>query len=334
MFCGQCGKEIEEGSRFCKFCGRPVILTQKNGPEAPEGPAPNAGYTDQTEQYTGGGRFGGEGTVKYEDRTGYTEQYAGGGRPGGEETAKYRDHTGYTEQYTGGGRPGGEGTAKYGDRTGYTEQYTGGGQIPAGAPPVSERRDYTRKFSSQNGTGPSPGESPENGFQNRQANQGENYIPPAGLRKTKPKTNVNTLTILLGVIAAVLFVTLGFLVYRIFLENPVSDGGKNSTSSAVKEQGSAVDSKSSEKGSDSGNSGTGQAESVADSRGQTGFLAVEKKANAAAYPGTMDVVSTDVTDYPNVKLYCSLTDSSGEGIVLQSPTAGIRETISGGEDLH
>ena len=286
MFCGQCGKEIEEGSRFCKFCGRPVILTQKNGPEAPEGPAPNAGYTDQTEQYAGGGR------------------------------------------------PGGEGTVKYGERTGYTEQYAGGGQIPAGAPPVSERRDYTRKFSSQNGTGPSPGGSPENGFQNRQVNQGENYIPPAGLRKTKPKTNVNTLTILLGVIAAVLFVTLGFLVYRIFLENPVSDGGKNSTSSAVKEQGSAVDSKSSEKGSGSGNSGTGQAESVADSHGQTGFAAVEKKANAAAYPGTMDVVSTDVTDYPNVKLYCSLTDSSGEGIVLQSPTAGIRETISGGEEIE
>lgn len=132
MFCGQCGKEIEEGSRFCKFCGQPVILAQKNRPAAPEGPAPNAEYTDQT------------------------EQYAGGGRPGGEGTLKYGDRTGYTEQYTGRGRPGREGTLEYGDRTGYTEQYTGGGQIPAGDPPMSGRRDYTRNFTSQNGPGPSP----------------------------------------------------------------------------------------------------------------------------------------------------------------------------------
>ena len=173
---------------------------------------------------------------------------------------------------------------------------------------------------------------PEESRQQREAVRRENYIAPAGLKEKKKKTNDNSLTILLGVIAAVLFVTLGFLVYRIFLADPVT-GGKKEPS--AKETAVSAESGASQKtGSGSGISGTGQADPAAASGEETGFPAVEKKANAAAYPGTMDVVSADVTDYPNVKLYCSLTDSAGEGIVLQSPTAGIRESISGGGEIE
>ena len=305
MFCRHCGKEIEEGGRFCKYCGQPVILAQGNGPAAAEGADPNAGNTEHTEQYSGTDRVLSDGTAHYEERTGYNEQYQGGGR------------------------------------------------TPAG-PAAPGHQEYTEKFSRQNGPVPSPGEFPENDYQRRQPVRGENYIAPAGLREKKKKTNDNSLTILLGAIAAVLFVTLGFLVYRIFLADSVSGGGKDITSSVQTATASADDTKSAGKGAGSGASGTGRSGSGTSSAGgsgsgtagsgqtepdvtveeMTGFEAVEKKANSAAYPGTMDVVSADVTDYPSIKLYCSLTDSTGEGIVLQSPTAGIRETISGGGEIE
>lgn len=49
----------------------------------------------------------------------------------------------------------------------------------------------------------------------------------------------------------------------------------------------------------------------------------------------MDIVSSDVTDYPNVRLYVNLTDpSSGESIILESPTAGILEAITGGQEIE
>ena len=296
MFCGHCGKEINEGVRFCKYCGHPVVLPPENRQDAAEGSAPDTGYTEHTEQYPGRGRTSSEGT------------------------------------------------AQYGGRTDYTEQYTGGGRTPAGDPAAAGHQEYTKNFTPQNGPVPTPEESSGNNFQGTQEVQGEIYRAPAGLREKRTKINDNSLTILLGVIAAVLFVTLGFLVYRIFLADKISDGGRGSSSSGTKNTVSVVDTDSAGNGSGSGTSGTGgsgsgtsgtgQADSAVDSGETTGFDAVEKKANAAAYPGTMDVVSTDVTDYPNVKLYCSLTDSAGEGIVLQSPTAGVRETISGGGEIE
>ena len=81
-------------------------------------------------------------------------------------------------------------------------------------------------------------------------------------------------------------------------------------------------------------SGSSQNEPAVTPEEVKGFEAVDQKAKSAAYPGAMEVVSVDVTDYPNVKLYCSLTDSAGEGIVMQSPTAGVRESISGGEEIE
>ncbi len=50
--------------------------------------------------------------------------------------------------------------------------------------------------------------------------------------------------------------------------------------------------------------------------------------------GSLSIVASDMSDYPNVKLYVNYTDTAGEPILLTSPTAGITEAIAGGEEIE
>ncbi|WP_421787504.1 VWA domain-containing protein [Gardnerella sp. DNF00753] len=49
---------------------------------------------------------------------------------------------------------------------------------------------------------------------------------------------------------------------------------------------------------------------------------------------TLKIVNSDVSQYPHVKLYFSLTDSSGKALEIDSPTAAIREKIGGGKEVE
>lgn len=46
------------------------------------------------------------------------------------------------------------------------------------------------------------------------------------------------------------------------------------------------------------------------------------------------IVNSDVSDYPHVKLYFSLTDDEGNALEINSPTAAIREKIGHGRDIE
>jgi len=41
MFCGKCGKEVQEGSAFCMSCGSPVGAAEPKAAEPAPGPAPD-----------------------------------------------------------------------------------------------------------------------------------------------------------------------------------------------------------------------------------------------------------------------------------------------------
>ena len=62
---------------------------------------------------------------------------------------------------------------------------------------------------------------------------------------------------------------------------------------------------------------------------ESGFDALAAWAKGV-YNGTMQLVTSDVSNYPEVKLYFNYSDSSGNPITLSSPTAGIKESIEGG----
>ena len=48
----------------------------------------------------------------------------------------------------------------------------------------------------------------------------------------------------------------------------------------------------------------------------------------------LNLVSSDVSDYPNVKLYYSYNDPDGEPISITDPVTGIKETIAGGAEIE
>ena len=48
----------------------------------------------------------------------------------------------------------------------------------------------------------------------------------------------------------------------------------------------------------------------------------------------MEFITSDVSDYPNVRLYFRVTDNAGDSVTLSSPTAGILESIDGGEMIE
>lgn len=47
-----------------------------------------------------------------------------------------------------------------------------------------------------------------------------------------------------------------------------------------------------------------------------------------------EIVSSDVSEYPTVRLYLSLTDSNHQELTLKSPTAAIKEKIAGGQEIE
>ncbi len=51
-------------------------------------------------------------------------------------------------------------------------------------------------------------------------------------------------------------------------------------------------------------------------------------------PVTIRYVSSDVSDYPNVKLYFTVEDSDGNTVMLSSPNAAIKEVVSNGAEVE
>ena len=63
------------------------------------------------------------------------------------------------------------------------------------------------------------------------------------------------------------------------------------------------------------------------------FDTLYKKAKETSY-GQLTFVSSDVSEYPTVKLYYSYTDNTGTPLELTAPQAGIKESINGGAQIE
>ena len=81
---------------------------------------------------------------------------------------------------------------------------------------------------------------------------------------------------------------------------------------------------------------TGQPASPVDSSGPGNFDNPEAGQIAGQTGGqmNMDFVSSDVSEYPNVKLYFDCSDSYGHPLTLTSLSGTLRETIAGGSEIE
>lgn len=64
-----------------------------------------------------------------------------------------------------------------------------------------------------------------------------------------------------------------------------------------------------------------------------GYAGIQQLA-ADKQPLHINYVSSDVSDYPLVKVYFTAEDNQGKTVMLSSPTAGIKETVSGGKEAE
>ena len=65
-----------------------------------------------------------------------------------------------------------------------------------------------------------------------------------------------------------------------------------------------------------------------------GFDAILGAAISAAGGVSIDLITVDVAEYPDVKLYYSVKDREGDACIMTSPTAGIREALPGGDEIE
>lgn len=64
------------------------------------------------------------------------------------------------------------------------------------------------------------------------------------------------------------------------------------------------------------------------------YQSIYQALGQAAGTWDMKLISTDVSQYPLVKLYVSIRDQNDQDVVLESPTAGIRECIGSGKEIE
>ena len=88
-----------------------------------------------------------------------------------------------------------------------------------------------------------------------------------------------------------------------------------------------------EDGSEGEKSGDTAADEEASETAVSGYETVLAKVKNLS-PANLRFVSSDVSEYPTVKLYYQVLDGGSQPITLSSPTAGIRESIGGGQYIE
>lgn len=163
------------------------------------------------------------------------------------------------------------------------------------------------------------------------------FIPP----EPEKKSNKGIVAVLI-ILTVIILALCGVLLYFIL------SGDKSSTASSS-EADSFYDTDSEE---DPGTSGrtTVSGKNTKPITGTTAVPATQPKtqpttAKPTGYAGiqqltydkqpvNINYVSSDVSDYPLVKVYFTAEDNQGKTVTLSSPTAGIKETISGGKEAE
>lgn len=170
--------------------------------------------------------------------------------------------------------------------------------------------------------GTSNNQSQNSGTPNNQSqSSGYQSIQPQNAgpqnNQTKAASSSSKLIPILIIVIIAIVAVLGFFFYKFFLSDGTF-GAKSNDSQTTQ------------------TSTTDQGKQADDSSQQDDLSSFDKIVKAASTRDKADLslLSTDISDYPTVRLYYRCEDSDGDPIELIKPSAGIKETISGGDEIE
>lgn len=168
---------------------------------------------------------------------------------------------------------------------------------------------------------PQSGLYPQSGYQDYSSQKQDNIDKDTGSNKK--------LIVTLSIISSLILIAVITLIIIFVVPKKSKDDSTDKDNNAyVKEE--------SEKGEDYRTT----ADVEADTEGEEEPVAVDTSYNgllnnlANLSPVNIKFVSSDVSDYPNVKAYFTIEDSDGNTVMLTSPNAAIKEVISNGQEIE
>lgn len=190
--------------------------------------------------------------------------------------------------------------------------------------------DYGESFGNNNGY--------DYGNNNGYDYGGGNGSSGTGSSERQTGLKNKSLIIILAVLGTVLMVLIGVFIAMLMGNsggsNGTGSGGSGGTGSNVSDSSGSGSNVSDSSGSSGSNGSNGSSDTPL-----FNIFNKEKTFEDAMVKGDrkqseLQLISSDVEDYPTVKLYYNLQDSAGTPVIMTSPTAYIKETISGGAEIE
>ncbi len=302
MFCPFCGTKIDGTMRFCPECGNDISAYIDDSPADQGGSSFEQEYHQSKQQY-GDDTYTGSPADSAETGSG-PDQGSGGAYAGGTSGSRRPD----------------------------PRRRTGGSQSAQGA----------------SGSGNQGGRTQNNNqnLNKKQKSSGKSQTQvPAGSRSNVPFYLLLAVIALAAGVGAFLFVrsrraaaipeATAAVSYAAAAEDgtePSSVSGDGNGIVQTDEEMSYADDAAGLVGTSSAavaaSSAPAEEELIAD------YAHIADRVYSTGSPDTISLITTDVSEYPYVRIYCSVTDGAGDAVILSSPTAGVTETIEGGQDIE
>ena len=168
-----------------------------------------------------------------------------------------------------------------------------------------------------------------------------NMQNPQGYPNVMPQPHQNSNIVPILVLVIVVLLVSSVLMLVLLKTEVISIGGKNaevseSTESTTSAGGAVETDQVTQEGETTDNFGEVTTEAAPEYKTVTNDSPYEdfQATVSTRQPMHLEYASSDVTDYPTVKLYYTVEDSMGETLLLTSPNAAVRETLSNGQQVE
>lgn len=151
------------------------------------------------------------------------------------------------------------------------------------------------------------------------------------------KSSNTAIIIALAALTLLVLVLCGLLIYlMVGKDESSSGGGKSDSEAVVSERDVSLSEKETEAVSDSEEVSVSEEKETEPAEPEppdNSYEGIAKRA-ASRQPVKINYVSSDVSDYPNVKVYFMAEDEQGDTVDLYSPNVAVKESVKGGAELE